>query len=110
MANKTKGEVTISHEGKDYTLVFDFNAFADFEEETGVDNALTLLEDPSALGARLSRALFWSGLKTHHPEITLEEAGRVMTSSMGKLGEALLAAFPQGGDEGNDKPAKRERR
>lgn len=110
MANKTKGEVTVSHEGKDYTLVFDFNAFAEFEEATGVENALTILEDPSALGARLSRALFWSGLKTHQPNITVEEAGRVMTSSMGKLGEALAAAFPEGGDEGNGKPAKRARR
>lgn len=109
MANKTKGEVSLSHQGASYTLAFDFNALAEFEDVAGVENALAVLQNPKGMGVRHTRALFWCGLKAHHPDLTLIEAGEILTANADKLGEALLAAFPQG-DEGNVKPAKPARR
>ncbi len=94
MANKIKGEVELEHEGKTYALVLDFNALAEFEAEADVENALVVLAKPNALGASRMRALFWAGLKQRHPEITRQEAGRLLSGHLDKLGEALAAAFP----------------
>lgn len=94
MANNIKGEVALQHDGIDYKLLLDFNALAEFEHETGVDNALAALQDAKGLGAGRMRILFWTGLKQHHPEITKDEAGRILTANFDKLGEALASAFP----------------
>lgn len=95
MANRIKGEVALSHDGTTYRMRLDFNALAEFEEQVGGDaNALALLQNPAALTALRTRALFWAGLKQCHPDMTLELAGRILSSNMDKLSEAMGAAFP----------------
>lgn len=110
MANKIKGQVQIEHGGEEYTLAIDFNALADFEDEAGIENALELLQNPSALGVKKTRLLFWCGLRENHPELTVQDAGRLLSANPAAFGEALQAAFPQGGDAGNGKPASKARR
>lgn len=97
MANKIKGEVALSHDGAEYTLVLDFNALADFEDATG-QNAVKLLSG-GELSIGQMRALIHAGLKQRHPDLTLAQAGRILQGNMGALGEALAAAFPSA--EGN---------
>jgi hypothetical protein len=75
MANPARGEITFEAQGKTWTLVYTVNAICDLEEQTG--------QSIAELGAMLSgakpmtgmRALFWGGLRKHHPEVTLEGAG-----------------------------------
>lgn len=114
MANKIKGETALSYDGADYSLVLDFNALAEFEDfleklypvadgEEPV-SAMQKLQNPSGMSIREMRGLFWAGLKQRHPEITLEDAGRILSANFDKLGEALAASFPDA-EEGKPKRA-----
>lgn len=103
MANKIKGETALSYDGAEYSLVLDFNALAEFEDAIGA-KAMPILQDPSGMSIKQMRALFWAGLKQRHPEITLEDAGRILSANFDKLGEALSASFPDA-EEGKPKRA-----
>lgn len=95
MVNKVKGEVTLDYDGVTYSMRLDFNALAEFEDAIGGDvNALTVLQSPSGLNAKKTRALFWAGLRQCHPDMTLEMAGSILSANMHKLGDAMGAAFP----------------
>lgn len=106
MANRAKGELTVKHEGKDYTFALDFNALCEFEDATGKD-ALDVLRVIESGKGRVSdiRALMWAGLRAHHPEVTLHDAGRILASNSGAVMEGVAAAF--GGAEGDEGNAKR---
>ena len=107
MTNKIKGEVALTHEGRNYTMRLDMNALADFEGATG-KNALEVLSSDK-VGVQDMRALMHAGLQAHHEGLTLREAGEILQSNMGALGEAVAAAFPEA-KEGNAKPAGKPRR
>lgn len=92
MVNAVKGEVALQYDGATYRMRLDFNALAEFEAEAGVENALVALQ--GGMNARNTRALFWAGLRQCHPEITLAEAGHILTANMDRLGDALASAFP----------------
>lgn len=108
MVNRTKGQVALEHEGAAYTMALDFNALADFEGETGL-RALEVLQQPEQMTITQMRALFWAGLRQNHPEITLAEAGRILTNNLDKMGEALSAAFPDAPVGNVQKPARARR-
>ena len=93
MVAPVKGEVSLSYGDETYTMRLDFNALAEFEGEVG-GRALDLLQEPDKLTITQVRALFWAGLRQCHPEITLPEAGRILTANQSSLGEALAATFP----------------
>lgn len=94
MANKAKGEVALKHGDKTYILLFDHNALCEFEAETG-KNALEVLSSDNVSMIDM-RALFWAGLQEHQSEITIREAGRLLTAvGDEKLYEALNAASPE---------------
>ena len=105
MAAPVKGEVSLAYGGETYTMRLDFNALAEFEGEVG-GRALDLLQEPDKLTITQVRALFWAGLRQCHPEITLQDAGRILTANQSSLGEALAATFPDaaGGNGGAGKP------
>lgn len=109
MANAIKGEVALLHSGKTYTMILDFNALAEFEEASGCESALDFIQDEKNLNnARMLRLLFWAGLKQRQPEMTLDLAGQILTSNLGKLGEAMGAIAPDASDQellGNSQPA-----
>jgi len=108
MGNKNaKGYVKVKADGKDWTVVCDFNALCDFEEETG-ENAMDFLDRLSpaddTAGSKVSasqmRILFWCALKQHHPDATKAQAGQVMTAAPDALFRALDAALPEASDDG----------
>lgn len=95
MANKTKGEVTLTDtDGTSYTMRLDFNALAEFEDETGL-NAIEALQNAGGLKVGQLRALIWCGLRQCHPDIDIKSAGRM--SSLDVLNAALMASAPDGG-------------
>lgn len=102
-------EVTVKVDGQKYTLRADMNALADFEERTG-KSAMATLEafergDLSVVGLR---NLVWSLLQRHHPNITLAEAGDVLSHDLDAVAEVFSKAFPQPEDDpdqdGGDAP------
>ncbi len=94
MAGSLKGEVRLTFEGKPLTLVLDFNALCAFEGEVG-ENAQTRLDRLEKGSGSLSdmRALLWAMLQTHHSDMTLIDAGRVIGEGMSEVSAALASAF-----------------
>lgn len=114
MANPHKGEVAFAAGGKTYTLVYNTNALCELEEETGRgftdimlefqawatptgDDGKPADETPEQIAARvksmrlgLVRAVFWAGLREHHEQITVKQAGNLMTEVGGMLGAITL--------------------
>jgi hypothetical protein len=97
---KAKGEVSVEADGKTYTLVFSINALCELEDKLGAS-----VSDIAALstnGKRFGtiRTVFWAGLQEHHPDLTLKDAGRIITA-MGipaadaAVGEAFSLTFPE---------------
>lgn len=98
MANKFKGEVQVVVDGVTYTLRMDMNAMCAFEELTG-KKAIPTLEAMEVEGGMGSvsdmRAFMWAMLQEDHPEVTLKDAGRIMSENVDALGEAIAAAAPE---------------
>jgi hypothetical protein len=72
MANTERGEVTLTVEGKSYTLKLPMNAACDLEDRMCTDKVAVSLRDviiKAAYGsARHIRALFWATLQHHHKD------------------------------------------
>lgn len=70
------GRTEIIVNGNAYQVVCDWNCASDFEEASGtvISDAI---QDVSArrFSARMTRAMLWASLRTHHKELTLEDAG-----------------------------------
>lgn len=100
MANKFKGEVKVTAGEQEYTLRFDMNALVELEDATGMPVPKLALSfgDPEQMSYKLLRSMFWAGLLHHHPDVTVEEAGRIMSEIdllevIEKISEAFAAAF-----------------
>lgn len=93
MANAFKGQVSVTHENKRYMLTLDFNALADFEGETGKDPLAVLeaYEDTGKIAMVDLRALFWAALVQEHPDLSIKDAGRIMSANPTALQQALAA-------------------
>ena len=91
-----EGEATFTADGQEWHLRFDFNAMADFEIATG-KNAMAALAamEGDSISAVDVRALFWAALKSHHPDITIEQAGRMVLSGMQAFQAAAASAMPE---------------
>lgn len=102
MANREKGEVSLPAGDTEYTLVYSVNALCEIEEKLGLGFPAisALMADASTLSLRLVRATLWGGLRTHHPKITLAEAGDVIMKAGGVakvlpiFNDAITLAFP----------------
>lgn len=95
MANAFRGEVTLTHEGQDYTMVLDFNALCEYEGATGDSwNSFFDRLDNGTIRATELRAMVWAGLMAHHPDITLSQAGAVLSSNSDAVIRAAAAALP----------------
>jgi hypothetical protein len=103
MANPHKGELALDLDGKTYTLVLDANAIV--EAETLLDRGVNDF-DMRRIGTM--RALLWAALRRYHPEMTLLDAGELITGNGNrigdKLGEAIRLAFPP--EEQGERPRK----
>lgn len=119
MANRERGEVEFQADGKLYTARYSANALCSLEDELDqgiveiVGEMQAWVQAPDRVRLTFLRRVFCAGLRDHHPEITLDAAGNLITSIGGVLGafnivvDALTAAFPT---EEDAPPAPRKAR
>ena len=114
MANPHKGDVDLVAGDKTYRLRLDINAIAELEDHTGkgINQIAEELADPSTMRITLARAVFWGATRSTHPEMTVKEAGEVMTeagfqSAIDAINTAFVRAFPavEASDSGRPRKA-----
>ena len=109
MANANRGEVEFTAGGKTYTLRYTTNALCELEDalDCGLPEIVERVRDPKSVRLSTVRALVWAGLREHHPDITLLQAGTLvgeygMMETLQKVGVAFERAFA--GREGGGRP------
>ena len=106
MANRFKGEASVTIDGKVWTLRMDFNAMCAFEEATG-KAAMATLEGFEGGDYTMSdlRAIVHAMLLRHHPDATPQDAGDILSEDSEVLMRVLSHAMPDAGDRepGNGK-------
>jgi hypothetical protein len=112
MGNRFKGEVSITIDGKVWTLVCDFNAMITFEEATGKD-AMDAFEQAEESDVSLPdlRHMVHAFLQAHHPDATLRDAGDIMSEDVGVVARLVAAASPteaEAGGLGNGQTAVKQ--
>lgn len=92
--------------GAIYRLHLDFNALCEFEDAIGDGTSAIELfkrfEAKQMPTAKQVRALAYAVLRKHHPEVSLQEAGNLVSAlGMENLSEAVSRAFgePEKSDE-----------
>lgn len=106
MANRFKGEVSFDCGDKPYIMRFSANALCELEDALGmgVNAVATQMSDPSTMRLTMVRTVFWAGLRDHHPDVTLHQAGEIITDlSLTKAMELVSKAFELA-FQGNDNP------
>ncbi len=95
MANAVFGEARLSTaDGRDLTLRYDFNALCEIEEAAGASFGEVnqkMLEGRA--GLKLIRAALFGGLRAHHPELTLGDAGDLLLSDGNTTSLAMQQAM-----------------
>lgn len=83
MANPRRGEATIEADGKSYTLRLDLNCLIELEEVTGrpVEVLFSELGDATRPRLKMLRLMFHAALQAHHGDLSLTEAGTLMTDA-----------------------------
>lgn len=83
--------VTLKIDGVEYHPVFDFNAIALVEQQTGINLLKSIVQDISAVHLR---ALLWASLLREHPEMTIEQTGELITMyNLAEVHSAMIAAW-----------------
>jgi Phage tail tube protein, GTA-gp10 len=102
MANPVRGETAFEADGTTYTLSFSINALCALEDAMGegIMEITRLLSDPAKLRLNNVRTVFWAGLRDHHAEVDIDQAGKLMTAlgqveAIEMAGKALALAFPE---------------
>ncbi|WP_173931391.1 GTA-gp10 family protein [Chelativorans sp. Marseille-P2723] len=113
MANPHRGSVALQVGGRAYTLSFSVNALCELEDALGqpVAQIANALNDPDTARLSTVRALVWAGLRDHHDEVGVKEAGDIITDAgipacMEAIGKAFKAAFPEQEAKENARPRK----
>ncbi|MBU2936982.1 MULTISPECIES: hypothetical protein [Pacificibacter] len=111
------GAINVTVDGTNWTLLCDFNAMIDFQEETGQD-ATEFLEKLEQRGAKdapsmatlmpLMRKFIWACLVQSHPDATLRDAGRIISVAPNALMNAVGAAFPDSEDTSKSEGADQD--
>lgn len=109
MPNPLRGETPLP--GTDYVLRYDVNALCEVEEALGLNlvQLLTKLDADTPPSFTEARALFWAGLRDHHPEIDLKAAGTLLGEVGIRVGVVALGAAMRNGilSENGAEPGKR---
>jgi tail tube GTA-gp10-like protein len=102
MSNPYKGEVEFTADKKAYKLHYNINAMCELEDALGdsVISIANLMSDPMRISVKTMRTMFWAGLRGNHGDITLVEAGDIMsavgiTESMALIARAFMMSFPE---------------
>lgn len=114
--NAMKGEAEARlADGRTLKLAFNVNAWVAIEEQLGMPMP-EILEKIASNKASLAiqRAIMWGGLRKHHPELSLEDAGDVMVEAAEAMRSGLeggAARDEEGaGETPEDPPSRRPRR
>ena len=114
MANKFKGDVSFDAGEKTYTMRFSANALCEIEDALGmgVNAVATQLANPESMRLKMVRVVFWAGLRDHHPEITLHQAGEIitdvsLTKSMALVSQSFQLAFQDNSKAHPQKPGQK---
>lgn len=100
MSKTIKGEIKVTApdgpKAGEYTLLLDFNALCDLEDDfPGLMDG-----DLSIKGFKPIRRIFHAGFGGYHPELSERDVGSIIHSigleeATAKLAEAMTAAFPE---------------
>jgi hypothetical protein len=95
MAPHRTPNVTLTVDGETYTLSMDINAICDMEE--AVNRPIHEIQALASAGSlRYVRLLVWAALQAHHPTLTLEDAGRLMSrAGLPAVNDAVMRAAEQ---------------
>lgn len=114
--NPHKGQVALEAKDKCYILRFSIDALCHLEAATGKPFAVTASEmaaEPDKVSMTTTRILLHAGLREHHPDLSLKEAGEIILDAGGmavvtaKIFEAFALAFPQPEASGTPRPPKK---
>lgn len=102
MANAKRGEVALMVGEDELVLRLSINALCEAETLLGMatPQIAQAFGDTGTLPLNVVRGVLWAGLREKQPAMTLEAAGDVVArlglgEIVGKVGEALLLAFPK---------------
>jgi hypothetical protein len=77
--------------GQTYHLAYDFNAVVVAEEATGINLLASVVGE---ITARSLRGLLYASLLMAHPEITIEEVGKlIQPTNIGTIRQAVTSAW-----------------
>lgn len=90
-----RGDTFVQVEDREYHLVLDFNAFSDFETRTGVGYQMCVaMNAHAAFSAVVARNLVRSCGYRYHPDMTLVEAGDILSADTDILAKLFALASP----------------
>lgn len=97
MGNSLRGEADLQVGDRTFGLVFCWNAAVEFEDAAGRSLWEAMV---GKLTAKSVRAMLWAGLREKHPEVTLEEAGRLIDvagreKAVAVMKKAMRHFFPE---------------
>lgn len=108
MARIVKGEVPFEVGEERYTLLLDFNALCDLEDDfPGLMDGSAEIKSPKAI-----RRVFHAGLAAHHADVDERVAGAIihelgLERAADLVRQSFEASFPTaGGGEGKARPRK----
>lgn len=101
MSNKFRGTallVVTNDEGQKIThkLQYDANALVEFEAASGITlgGIVDVFNTPSKMSMTFVRAMLWAGLVSANPDLTLSEAGEILSDAgMEPSVKAIQEAF-----------------
>lgn len=105
------GRVSFKADGRQWRLYFGMNALCELEANVKDEDQLKALLSTGNANFNTVRVAVWAALVEHHPNLTIEDAGRLVDHlglrQMGaKVGQALIAAYPTVKGEGSARPRK----
>lgn len=117
MANPNRGQVALNVGDLEYKLSFSVNSLCELEAalDLPIATIITTIQNPKEVRLRFIRALMWAGLQDYHDEVTLKDAGLIVTDigiqpAMEAVGTAFKLAFPdapKGGKASANPPTAR---
>jgi hypothetical protein len=96
MTNSFRGEVPLQVGETTYTLRFSANALCELEDALGmgINKIAAQMADPETMRMKTVMTVVWAGLRDRHPDITLAQAGEILTdASLSRAMEAVSKAF-----------------
>jgi hypothetical protein len=92
MANRQRGEVTLTLDGHDYILRLTVEATAQLEDACSTPDKEMFFPDIYARvlkgSAKHTRLFVWALLREHHPKMTVGDAGALIDAAGGMVGFA----------------------